>query len=96
VTLFDQSVRTTWSEPVDIEPGEYSAVFKNDGLILADGQYKLNIGLSKGTSVIHYIENAGLLAISEVSSLLNDKQIINTRSGMIINQMKVTISRIGQ
>ncbi len=94
VTLLDQSVRTTWSEPVDIEPGEYYALFKNDGIILTDGQYKLTVGLSKGTTVIHYIENAGLLTISEVSSLVNDKQIINTKSGLIINQMKVEIEKV--
>ncbi len=94
VTLLDQNVRTTWSEPVDIEPGDYYALFKNDGIILTDGQYKLIVGLSKGTTVIHYIDNAGLLTISEVSSLVNDKQIINTKSGLIINQMKVQIERV--
>ncbi|CAN5411215.1 hypothetical protein BH09BAC5_BH09BAC5_07110 [soil metagenome] len=94
VTIFDQAVRTTWSEPTNLEPGKYSAIFKNDGLILADGQYKIDVGLSNGTNNIHYIETAGILTISDVSSLINDKQIVNTKSGLIINQMNVRIERI--
>jgi lipopolysaccharide transport system ATP-binding protein len=93
MTIFDQPVRTTWSKPTDIQPGNYSAVFKNDSLILGDGQYKINVGLSNGKRVIHFIETAGILNISEVSTLVEDAQIINTRSGLIINQMEVEIIR---
>ncbi|CAN5905206.1 ABC transporter ATP-binding protein [soil metagenome] len=92
-TIFDQPVRTTWSHPTDVVPGEYSAVFKNDGLILSDGQYKISVGLSNGKRIIHYIENAGILTISEVSTLTNDVRIVNTKSGLIINQMDVEIIR---
>ncbi|MCC6600190.1 MAG: ABC transporter ATP-binding protein, partial [Crocinitomicaceae bacterium] len=68
-TLLEQPLRTTWGYPTTLPPGEYEAVFKNDGLILADGQYKVTVGLSSQKLSIHYIENAGLLNISEVSTI---------------------------
>ena len=93
LTILDQPVRTTWAHPADIEPGEYSALFKNDSLILADGQYKINVGISNGNRVIHFVDNAGILTISEVSTLVNDARIVNTKSGIIVNQMDVEIIR---
>ena len=92
-TIFDQPVRTTWGIPQTLEPGEYSAVFINDGIILADGQYKIVVGLSSKKRTIQYVEGAGILTISEVSALGEDPQIVNTKSGLLINQMKVEITR---
>ncbi len=93
-TLMEQPLRTTWSNPVATEPGIYEAVFNNDGLHLADGQYKLILGLSRQNRVIQYMDNAGVLTISEVSSLTDEVRIINTKSGLIINQMDVDIKRL--
>ena len=90
-TLLEQPVRTTWSYPADLQAGHYRAVFKNDGIILADGQYKISVGLSSNKITIHYNDSAGILTVSEVSSLTDDIRIINTKSGLIINQMDVQI-----
>jgi lipopolysaccharide transport system ATP-binding protein len=90
-TVFDQAVRTTWSVPTTLQPGNYAAVFKNDGIMLADNQYKISFGLSIGTRVLHHSIQAGILSVSEVSMLTNDPQIINTKSGIIVNQMEVEI-----
>lgn len=92
-TIFDQPIRTSWSLPLNLQPGEYSAVFKNDGLILADNQYKLSFGLSIGARAMHHSTDAGVLSVSEVSLLTNDPRIINTKSGLIVNQMDVEIIR---
>ena len=90
-SLFDQPIRTTWSKPQDLGEGNFEAVFKSDSLILADGQYKMVIGISSQKRTLFYKENTGILIISDVSSLSADSQIINTKSGLIINQMEVTI-----
>jgi lipopolysaccharide transport system ATP-binding protein len=92
-TIFDQPIRTSWSPQLSLQPGEYSAVFKNDGLFLADNQYKISFGLSIGTRVLHHGENGGILSVSEVSKLVNDPRIVNTKSGLIVNQMDVEIIR---
>lgn len=91
-TVMEQPVRTTWSAQQTIEPGDYEAVFTNDGMHLADGQYKIVIGLSKQHRALQYMDNAGALVISDVSAL-TDPRIINTKSGLIINQMDVKINR---
>jgi lipopolysaccharide transport system ATP-binding protein len=92
-SLLDQPIRTTWSYPQKLAAGEYEAVFKNDSLMLADGQYKISIGLSIEKVTIQYVENAGILAISEVSAITDDIRIVNTKSGLIVNQMDIEIIR---
>jgi len=93
-TIMEQPIRTTWSQPVNSDAGEYEAVFRNDGLQLTDGQYKITIGLSYQKRVLHYIDSAGVLVISEITSLASDERIVNTRSGLIINQMEVEINKL--
>ncbi|MDQ3112114.1 MAG: ABC transporter ATP-binding protein [Bacteroidota bacterium] len=92
-TIFDLPIRTTWSLPMNLQPGGYSAIFKNDGLILADNQYKISFGLSIGPRAMHHSTDAGILSVSEVSMLATDPRIINTKSGIIVNQMDVEIIR---
>ena len=92
-TLLDQPVRTTWSYPETLAAGNYEAVFKNDSLILVNGQYKISVGMSSQKITIHHVEGAGILTISEVSRITEDVRIINTASGIIVNQMDVEIIR---
>ena len=52
-TLLDLPIRTTWTEARPLVPGRYEALFINDGIHLADAQYKLIIGLSdRGRSML--------------------------------------------
>jgi hypothetical protein len=92
-SAFGQAIRTTWSVPKNLTEGKYYAKFENDGIILATGQYKLTVGISAEKRVIHYAENCGMLAISDVSDIYDDEQIINTQSGLLINQMNVEITK---
>jgi lipopolysaccharide transport system ATP-binding protein len=93
-TSMDQPIRTTWSHPLNSDAGEYEAVFCNDGFQLVDGQYKLTLGLSYQKRTLHYIDNAGVLSISEVNSLVSNDRVVNTKSGLIMNQMEVEIKRL--
>lgn len=93
-TMFGQPIRTTWSKPADLGPGKYKASFRSDMIILSSGQYKITVGLSSQGRNLHYIENAGVLVISEVSGVIGDEQIINTKSGLIVNQMNVEIVKV--
>lgn len=92
-TLFDMPLRTTWTPPGDLSEGDYEVVFKCDDILFTAGQYKLIVGLSSDRIPFQYVEGAGYLTISDVSTLHNDKQIINTNSGLIINQMNTIITR---
>jgi len=93
-TLLDLPIRTTWSEPRTLRPGRYEAVYTNDGIHLAGGQYKLIVGLSAQGRVLHYVPDSASITISDVSELAGETRILNTRSGMIVNQMNVAITPI--
>jgi lipopolysaccharide transport system ATP-binding protein len=93
-TIFDLSLRTTWSEPADYKKGSYEVVFINDDIILTEGQYKFVVGMSAEKVPFHYIEEAGFITISEVSNLVGESRVVNTKSGILINQMKTVITKI--
>jgi lipopolysaccharide transport system ATP-binding protein len=93
-TIFDLSLRTTWTPYADYEQGEYEVVFKNDDIILTEGQYKFVVGLSTENNAFHYITEAGFITISDVSSLTDKNQIVNTKSGILINQMKTIVTKL--
>ncbi|MBL7985607.1 MAG: ABC transporter ATP-binding protein [Flavobacteriales bacterium] len=86
-SLLEMPIRTSWSLPCALTPGSYEAVFKNDGIHLAEGRYKLVVGLSVQGQVLQYLPDSAWLTISDVSDLVDDVRIVNTRSGLLINQM---------
>jgi lipopolysaccharide transport system ATP-binding protein len=92
-TMLDMPLQTTWSIPQDMQSGEYEVVFKNSEIIYTEGQYKLVVGLSSDKRVIQYVEGAGFITISDVSTLTGDERIINTKSGLLINQMNTVITK---
>ncbi len=87
------SIRTTWTPARNLVAGQYEAVFFGDDLMLSEGLYSFVVGLSSEKITLHYTEDAGQLTISEVSDLYQNDQIVNTKSSLIINQMKTEIIR---
>ncbi|MFN6178147.1 MAG: ABC transporter ATP-binding protein [Flavobacteriales bacterium] len=93
-TMLELPVRTSWSEPTSVVPGRYEAIFANDGIHLTEGQYKLIVGLSTRGQNLHYIPDQATLTVSEISTLTSNERILNTKSGLILNQMPVRIARM--
>ncbi len=93
VSSFEMPIRTTWSKPSDINPGNYEAIFYNNDVFLTTGIYKIVIGLSSNVRTFHYSDNEVSISISDAGDILSDKRIINTQSGLILNPMKVTINK---
>lgn len=83
-------LRTSWSQPQIIEPGEYEVVFREDNLILSTGSYPLILGLSNHGITFQYIENVGILQISEVSEGVDLPRISGT--GLILNPLQIKFS----
>ena len=94
-SLLGFPIRTTWSPPKDVTPGRYDLVFHSDGIHLTSGSYTLVVGLSTQGRTIQYLPDEAALDIAEVSDLVDQARILNTRSGLLLNQMPVTIQRIG-
>lgn len=94
VSSFEMPIRTTWSEPSDIVPGNYEAIFENNDVFLTSGIYKIVIGLSSNVRTFHYSDNEVSISISDAGDVAGNKRIINTQSGLILNPMKLTINKI--
>ena len=87
-TLDDVAVRTAWSKPTDIGPGEYEAIFVEDSLYLNSGVYKLNLGLSSREKNIQYLPECASLEFEEY---VEKNEAVNTKSGILLNPMNIQI-----
>jgi translation initiation factor RLI1 len=90
----DMPIQTTWSRPVNLKRGDYEVVFSNNEMFFAEGHYRLVVGLSSNGDVIQYNEGVGVLSISAVTMLPEDTTIVNTKSGLIINQLHTDIIKL--
>jgi ABC-type polysaccharide/polyol phosphate transport system ATPase subunit len=94
ITAMDVNLRTSWSKNTSLAPGQYEAVFKESELILSAGKYYLVLGLSSYEKSFHYIENAAVLLISEITDQLLDNTIIRTNdTSIMLNPMSINITR---
>ncbi|MCU7551287.1 polysaccharide ABC transporter ATP-binding protein [Chitinophagaceae bacterium LB-8] len=92
VNTMDVNLRTTWSKEMDLDAGEYEALFKEDQLLLAAGTYQLALGLSSYERAFQYIENVAAITISDVPDSTLDKSIVRTTGvGLILNPMDIEI-----
>ncbi|WP_369753179.1 ABC transporter ATP-binding protein [Flavobacterium sp. WC2409] len=90
--LNDTSIRTTWSAPLNVGPGDYIASFVEEIVHFNSGQYKLVVGISRGLQSIDYIDKDIILTISDIVHK-QDESIINNKSGYINNQMKIKVEQ---
>jgi lipopolysaccharide transport system ATP-binding protein len=91
--MLDTPIRTSWSLPNDLEQGDYFATFFENKIKFNEGQYKLIIGISKGSESIEYIDKDIILKISDVV-YEQEESIVNNKSGFIVDQMKTIIEQI--
>ncbi len=91
-TNLNSPLRTCWSEPRDLEPGEYEAVFREETIILAAGSYLIAVGLSTAERPFHYIEDAGVLQIADFAEGIELVQVSNV--GYILNPVRIELRRL--
>jgi lipopolysaccharide transport system ATP-binding protein len=89
LTNDDASLRTSWSESMDLEVGEYEFVFKENTLFLATGNYKLILGMSVRMVNFQYIENCATLRISEEITDASTTIKLAKGVGLILNPLEI-------
>ena len=94
VSSFDQPLRTSWSEPKDVEAGDYEMLFDHSDILLTTGMYKLVIGLSSHVRTFQYLDDAVSVSISDAGEAVHNTRIINTGSGLILNPMNVSLKKL--
>lgn len=93
-TLMEQPVRTVWSVPQKMTPGEYEMIINFTDVHLSPGTYKLVIGLSEHVRSFHYVDNLATFEIADATEVQPDDQIINYNSGLFLNQLQVETRRL--
>ncbi len=94
LTPMDLPLRTTWSAPQALEPGDYVALFQENTIFVEPGRYPLIVGLMAGGKTFHYAEKAGALHVAEVSDFAEEVHLVKLKDcGLLLNQMDVSISR---
>ncbi|MGI8997447.1 MAG: ABC transporter ATP-binding protein [Pyrinomonadaceae bacterium] len=88
----DIPLRTSWSKPQTMEPGEYQVLFREDTLILSPGRYPITVGLSNNERAFHYAENVGIIEIEGFSEGVDLVRISSV--GLILNPLNIEIRRI--
>ncbi len=94
VSSFEQPIRTSWSAPEDLAAGDYEIIFKNDDLMLTTGVYTVVIGLSSEQRAFQYVDNVVSISISDAGDTSQNKRIVNTQSGLILNPMSVSLKKL--
>lgn len=86
----DIAVRTVWSSPCDIIPGDYTVYFSENILYFSTGCLRLVIGLSSRGLTFQYLDDNIYVNFSD-KSVLNDSRILKTDNGIFCNPMNVRI-----
>lgn len=93
----DANLNTSFSDPVNLEKGEYRIVFRQSQLMFSPGMYNFSVGLSSYERSFAYLKGIGQIRISDVASGALDKRVIRTSgAGLLLNPMEVRISKNNQ
>ena len=80
---------TYWSDPQKLSPGLYKVEF-NCNLPLQAGSLKFTIGLSEFEKPFYYLENHGLVIISDVAE--GDQPFRASGAGLLLSDQRVPIN----
>jgi len=84
-------VVTTWSHPENFKAGINTVVFTFENVFLSPGIYKMAIGISRGNESLDYNAATVFFTISDVINMPDAKRIVNTTSGLLLNQFPYKI-----
>jgi lipopolysaccharide transport system ATP-binding protein len=91
-SLSGVNLQTAWTQPRNLEPGNYEAVFRQDGVSAAAGSYVLIVGLSASERSIQQFEAVQLDVLSD--NFREDFVALPAGAGLIINSMQREIHEV--
>lgn len=91
-TNLNAPLRTSWTEPRDITPGHYEAIFREDTILLGSGRYPITLGLSSFERSFHYLQDAAVIEIADFAEGVDLVRVAN--HGYILNPLKTEIRPI--
>ncbi len=94
VSALGMPLRTVWTSPQDLREGRHEARFTMGDIRFAPGLYHLVIGLSSDGNTFHYVNDQATFMISEASDIPGDPRLVNSRSGLILDQGEAEVKRL--
>ena len=91
-SLSGTSVQTAWTEPQNLEAGDYQAVFRQEGVSTSAGGYVLIVGLSASDRSIQQFEAVQLDILAD--NFLGDFVPLPAGAGLIVNSMQRQIQAL--
>lgn len=91
VSATEQPILTTWSKPETFKQGLNKLQFTFENIYLAPSIYKIVVGLSRGSEVLDFNQNLIYFTISDIIHIPNADRLINTNSGLLLNQLPYKI-----
>jgi lipopolysaccharide transport system ATP-binding protein len=85
-------IRTSWSSPMAVKPGIYTATFRENHILMAPDFYTIMIGLSDYERTFQYIEDAGSIKIEEFTQGIDLVRISDV--GIILNPFNISIQEV--
>jgi homopolymeric O-antigen transport system ATP-binding protein len=89
-TNMEIGLRTSWSAPQTLEPGDYEALFREETIWFSPGRLSLVVGLSAYERTFHYAE-AGTLEIAEFATSASLLRVSGV--GLVLNPLNIRISK---
>jgi len=92
VNSMEVPIRTSWTFPQNVTPGEYTASFEENQVIFASGTYRIMVGLSIKTHNIQYVDDNMYIYFSDVVENMESSVILSDH-GVILNQMTMQVKK---
>ena len=94
-TVTDIPINTTWSEPLNLDAGDYELSFCASDIYFQKGIYKVILGISRGPESIYYDDDFLQFEVILSSKTVNENLIkVDGTTGIILNQLDIALNRI--
>jgi len=93
-TVTDIPINTTWSEPLNLDAGDYELSFCASDILFQKGIYKVILGISRGPESIYYEDDFLQFEVMLTSKNVNGNLVkVDGTTGIILNQLDISLSR---
>ena len=96
VGLIDQEnipIRTTWSDPLNLQTGTFKVAFTEADLIFTQGEYRFVFGLSQGNESLEFLDDDIVIEFCDYG-FYNEPTIISRINSKILNTMNYEYEKL--
>lgn len=93
-SVTDVAINTTWTKPMDLEPGMYDIEFISDKIFFQKSNIKINLGIAIDKEAIYYQEDLVSFEVENLNKDLEGNLVkIDGTTGILINQLDYSVTK---